>query len=85
MPTVERFEDLRAWQEAREIVRLVYRLTEKFPPSEQYGLASQMRRAAASTMSNTECLKQTPVRGPKVREPGPVWHLEEPETWNHGT
>jgi four helix bundle protein len=52
VPTIERFEDLRVWQEAREIVRIVYRLTGKFPPQERYGLASQMQRAAVSTMSN---------------------------------
>lgn len=142
MPTIERFEDLRVWQEAREIVTVVYRLTTKFPSSERYGLASQMQRAAVSTMSNiaegfergttkefinflyiakgsngevrsqvyaaldlgyisqAECddllrrceklsrrlhnfieyLKRTPFKGPKSREPGPVWHLDEPET-----
>jgi len=142
VPTVEHFEDLRVWQEAREIVHIVYRLTRKFPPSERYGLASQMQRAAVSTMSNiaegfergttkefinflyiakgsngevrsqayvaldlgyilqAECddlirrceklsrrlhnfieyLKRTPFKGPKLREPGPVWYLDEPET-----
>ena len=142
MPTVERFEDLRVWQEAREIVALVYRLTRGFPTHERYGLASQMQRAAVSTMSNVaegfergttkefinflyvakgsngevrsqayvaldlgyisqpECdgivqrcetlsrrlynfieyLKRTPFQGPKLRESGPVWTIDEPET-----
>ena len=142
MPTIERFEDLRVWQEAREIVRIVYRLTGKFPPKERYGLASQIQRAAVSTMSNiaegfergttkefisflyvakgsngevrsqayaaldlgyisqAECdalvqpceklsrrlynfieyLKRTPFKGPKLRESGPVWTINEPET-----
>ena len=52
MPTVERFEDLRVWQEAREIVVHVYRLTRGFPTHERYGLASQMQRAAVSIPSN---------------------------------
>jgi four helix bundle protein len=52
VPTVERFEDLRVWQEAREIVGVVYRLTRRFPAHERYGLASQIQRAAVSTMSN---------------------------------
>ena len=52
MSTVERFEDLRVWQEAREIVGVVYRLTRTFPSYERYGLASQIQRAAVSTMSN---------------------------------
>jgi four helix bundle protein len=30
----------------------VYQLTEKFPANEQYGLSSQMRRAAVSISSN---------------------------------
>lgn len=147
MPTVERFENLRVWQEAREVVGIVYRLTAKFPSSERYGLASQIQRAAVSTMSNiaegfergttkefiiflyiakgsngevrsqayaaldlgyisqAECddllrrceklsrrlysfieyLKRTPFKGSKLREPGPEWHLDEPETWNRET
>jgi len=52
MPTVERFEDLVVWQEAREIVKVVYRLTSKFPRKELYGLADQIQKAAVSTMSN---------------------------------
>lgn len=52
MPTVQRFEDLEVWQEARELVKLVYTLTNKFPKQETFGLASQMQRAAVSVMSN---------------------------------
>jgi len=52
VPTVERFEDLRVWQEARAIVGIVYRLTRGFPSHERYGLASQIQREAVSTMSN---------------------------------
>jgi len=49
VPTVERFEDLRVWQEARKIVFIEY-------------------------------LKRTPFEGPKLREPDPEWHIEQPET-----
>ncbi len=52
MPTVEHFEDLRVWQEARSIVTAVYKLTAQFPAAERYDLASQIQRAAVSTMSN---------------------------------
>ena len=52
MATVERLEDLCVWQESRTIVGAVYRLTARFPPEERYGLSSQLRRAAVSTMSN---------------------------------
>ena len=142
MATAERFEDLRVWQEARAIVGIVYRLTRAFPSHERYGLASQIQRAAVSTMSNvaegfergtnkefinflyiakgsngevrsqayvaldlgyipqSECgglvqrcetlsrrlynfidyLKHAPFPGPKLRESGPVWLIDEPET-----
>ncbi len=52
MPTIQRFEDLRVWQESRELVQQVYQLTAGFPRQETFGLSSQMRRAAVSVMSN---------------------------------
>jgi four helix bundle protein len=44
--------DLRVWQEAISLVELVYRITASFPSDEQYGLTSQMRRAATSVPAN---------------------------------
>ena len=44
--------DLRVWQEAISLVELVYRVTATFPRDEQYGLTSQMRRAATSVPAN---------------------------------
>lgn len=44
--------ELVVWQEAVELVSDVYRLTRKFPKDEQYGLTSQIRRAAVSVASN---------------------------------
>ncbi len=52
MPTAKRFEDLEVWQDSRELVKRVYQLTESFPKHEIWGLCSQIRRAAVSTMSN---------------------------------
>jgi len=44
--------ELLVWQEAIELSILIYRLTESFPRSETYGLASQLRRAATSVPAN---------------------------------
>jgi four helix bundle protein len=44
--------DLIAWQESMKLARLTYEVTATFPKSEQYGLVSQMRRAAVSVPSN---------------------------------
>ena len=49
---ISSFRDLTVWQEAHNLVLLVYRSTESFPSSEQYGLTSQMRRAAVSVPAN---------------------------------
>ena len=43
---------LRAFELADEVAVLVYQLTARFPKEEQYGLTSQMRRAAVSVLSN---------------------------------
>jgi four helix bundle protein len=50
--TINSFRDLRVWQSGMELVVQVYRLTQPFPREEQYGLTSQMRRAAVSVPSN---------------------------------
>ena len=44
--------DLTVWKESVELAVTCYKVTEKFPRLEQYGLASQMRRAAISIGSN---------------------------------
>jgi len=46
------FRDLVVWQKSRDLSVLIYKLTEKFPKSEIYGLTSQMRRAVISISSN---------------------------------
>lgn len=46
------FEDLMVWQKAHQFVLAVYRLSRTFPRSENYGLASQFRRAAVSIAAN---------------------------------
>ena len=49
---IERFEDIEAWQLARELTRKVYALTKKQPFSKDYGLKDQIRKAAGSSMHN---------------------------------
>ena len=46
------FEDLIVWQKAHAFTLGVYRLTGEFPREEQYGLTSQLRRAAVSVPAN---------------------------------
>ena len=50
--TAKSFEDLIVWQKAHQFVLEVYKLTEKFPKTEIYGLTSQFRRAAISIPAN---------------------------------
>jgi four helix bundle protein len=46
------YQDLVAWQKAMELVTAVYRATHGWPHEEQYGLTSQVRRAAVAIPSN---------------------------------
>ena len=52
MPTINRFEDLHCWQDARKLVRLIYDLTKKKEFSKDFGLKDQIRRSAISGMAN---------------------------------
>ncbi len=46
------FKQLIVWQKAMFLVEEIYRLTQVIPGREQFGLASQMQRAAVSIPSN---------------------------------
>ncbi|MBL7153938.1 MAG: four helix bundle protein [Phycisphaerae bacterium] len=48
----KRYRDLNIWKKAVEVVKDIYKATEKFPKQEMYGLVSQMRRSAVSIPSN---------------------------------
>ena len=52
MPTVQRFEDLRAWQQARELAREVYLLTKQDAFARDFALSDQVRRSSGSIMHN---------------------------------
>lgn len=43
---------LKVWKRSIDYVVEIYKLTEKYPKSEVYGLSNQMRRAAVSIASN---------------------------------
>lgn len=49
---VERFEDLIAWQKARQLTVEIYRITAHGEFARDFGLRDQIRRAAVSVMSN---------------------------------
>lgn len=46
------YKDLLVWQKSIELVKAVYIVTKNLPKEEQYGLTTQMRRAAVSIPSN---------------------------------
>jgi four helix bundle protein len=49
---IQTYRDLNIWTAGIELVKDIYRLTEKFPKQETYGIVSQMRRSAISIPSN---------------------------------
>lgn len=52
MASIERFEDLYAWQKARLMTQSIYRVTKQGAFAKDYGLGSQLQRASVSVMSN---------------------------------
>ena len=52
MATIERFEDIKAWQEARVLTKQIYLLTNTGDIARDFGLRDQLRRSAVSILSN---------------------------------
>ena len=52
MTKIERFEDFVAWQKARKLTAIVYRVTNEGAFASDFGLKDQIRKAAVSSMSN---------------------------------
>jgi four helix bundle protein len=52
MTTIKNFEELIAWQKARELAGNVYKLTRQDKFSRDFGLRDQIQRAASSVMHN---------------------------------
>jgi len=49
---IEKFEDLIAWQKARELTKGIYRVTKHGDFLKDFGLRDQIRRSSVSIMSN---------------------------------
>ena len=52
MRKISSHQDLIIWQRSMDLVERTYKITSKLPSAEQWGLTSQMRRAAISIPSN---------------------------------
>jgi four helix bundle protein len=52
MAKIERFEDILAWQKARELVAAIYKTSSDGRFAKDFGLRDQIRRAAVSIMLN---------------------------------
>jgi four helix bundle protein len=55
------FKKLQVWEKAHSLVLSVYRISQPFPKAEQFGMTSQLRRAAYSIAANIAegCGKQS--------------------------
>jgi four helix bundle protein len=49
---IERFDDIEAWQLARELTKKIYKLTSKEKFARDFGLKKQIQNAAGSAMHN---------------------------------
>lgn len=49
---IKNFYDLKVWKDAHKLALKIYENTKNFPREEQFGLISQMRRAASSVTAN---------------------------------
>lgn len=49
---IDKFEDLIAWQKARELTKEVYRISKQGAFAKDFGLSGQIQRASVSIMSN---------------------------------
>ncbi|MBU0520094.1 four helix bundle protein [bacterium] len=49
---MQNYKTLSVWHKSHRLVLETYELTAKYPKTEQYGLTSQMRRAAVSAPAN---------------------------------
>lgn len=46
------FRELKVWNDARELVKVIYQLSDEFPKDEKFGLVAQMKRCSISVPAN---------------------------------
>jgi len=54
MARIEKFEDIEAWQKARELTQQIYAVSNGGAFARDFGLRDQIRRASVSIMSNID-------------------------------
>lgn len=52
MSKINTFEDIQAWQKARELTRAIYKVSSADSFNKDFGLKDQIRRASVSVLSN---------------------------------
>lgn len=52
MATIRKVEDLKAWQEARILSKMIYSLATKLPKSEEYNIKRHLKENARGTPAN---------------------------------
>jgi four helix bundle protein len=52
MATFKKFEEIKAWQKARELTSKIYHVTSSVRFSQDFGLRNQIQRASVSVMAN---------------------------------
>ena len=52
MAAISSYRDLLVWQASVDLATRCYKVTASFPPSELYGMTSQIRRASVSVAAN---------------------------------
>ncbi len=48
----KKYTELDVWKNSRELVKIIYEVSKKFPKVETFGLMNQMRRCSVSVPSN---------------------------------
>jgi four helix bundle protein len=49
---LKNYKELKVWEKSYELCLEIYRITERFPNEERYGLTSQIRRSVVPIPSN---------------------------------